>query len=314
MALCASGEMSLAGDTVGRSVNREIRCASNCPICMNQAEVRTLAGRPDAGSAICMCDFYNKGFFQYGCAFCGGYYMALSPNVAPHSYYIILAPNATGCACCQWKTTLTSSANTSNGVDGYANTYNGLNSAIHPAGNWTATRSINGYSDWYLPSSQEIQDISRNRCSPVPGLGGDWPACLPADQNFFGAFWSSTQSNVSNFNTFQCDRALQVNIFEPGPNASQLFQFKTDTRHIRAVRREPFSDIRLKTNIKFIGTIDTINIYEYNYLWEPTRHKGVMAQELLGTKYSDSVIEDESGFYRVDYSKLPDRFQEFILH
>ena len=66
-----------------------------------------------------------------------------------------------------------------------------------------------------------------------------------------------------------------------------------------------FSDIRLKENIELINNIDGINVYTFNYLWGDTVEKGVIAQELIGTKYEDAVILHENGFYLVDYSKLP---------
>jgi hypothetical protein len=66
------------------------------------------------------------------------------------------------------------------------------------------------------------------------------------------------------------------------------------------------SDIRLKTNIKLIDTIKGLNIYLYNYLWDlETIYKGVMAQELLNTEYSNAVAIHDTGYYVVDYSKLP---------
>jgi hypothetical protein len=66
------------------------------------------------------------------------------------------------------------------------------------------------------------------------------------------------------------------------------------------------SDIRLKTNINQTNTIEGLNIYSYNYLWDlETLYEGVMAQELLNTKYSDAVTMYDTGYYVVDYSKLP---------
>jgi hypothetical protein len=67
-----------------------------------------------------------------------------------------------------------------------------------------------------------------------------------------------------------------------------------------------YSDIRLKENIQKIGQIDGLNIYNFNYLNSTTRQTGVMAQELLGTKYQSAVSIDANGFYKVDYSLIPD--------
>ena len=66
------------------------------------------------------------------------------------------------------------------------------------------------------------------------------------------------------------------------------------------------SDIRLKENIVKTGEIEGINIYTYNYLGDSVLHRGVMAQELLGTNFADAVEMEADGFYAVDYSLLPE--------
>lgn len=67
-----------------------------------------------------------------------------------------------------------------------------------------------------------------------------------------------------------------------------------------------YSDERLKTNIKFIGIQAGLKIYTWNYTWDlTTTHKGVIAQELVGTRYESALSKDKNGFYMVDYSKLP---------
>ncbi len=67
-----------------------------------------------------------------------------------------------------------------------------------------------------------------------------------------------------------------------------------------------FSDSRLKENIKSAGKIDNVNVYTYNYKGDATPRFGVMAQELKNTKYEDAVAVHKSGYYMVDYSKLPE--------
>lgn len=64
-----------------------------------------------------------------------------------------------------------------------------------------------------------------------------------------------------------------------------------------------FSDIRLKKNIKQIGTrADGLNIYEFDYIWGGERQVGLMAQEVQGL-YPDAVSES-GGYLMVDYSKV----------
>ena len=67
-----------------------------------------------------------------------------------------------------------------------------------------------------------------------------------------------------------------------------------------------YSDSRLKENITFIGTEDDLNVYSWNYLWDKaTTYIGVMAQELVATKYAKALSVDSNGYYMVDYSQLP---------
>ena len=66
-----------------------------------------------------------------------------------------------------------------------------------------------------------------------------------------------------------------------------------------------FSDKRLKENIEFIENIDGINIYKFDYINGEKGQIGVIAQELLETPYKNAVLEDKSGYYKVDYDKLP---------
>jgi hypothetical protein len=70
------------------------------------------------------------------------------------------------------------------------------------------------------------------------------------------------------------------------------------------------SDKRLKTNIKLIGVSNNgINIYRYNYLNSPILYEGIIAQELLGTKYENALIYKD-GFYAVDYSLIDVQFKK----
>ena len=71
-----------------------------------------------------------------------------------------------------------------------------------------------------------------------------------------------------------------------------------------------FSDVRLKENILKVGKSKSgINVYEWNYLNDLNRFRGVIAQELIGTKFENSLsIKD--GFYWVDYKNLDVKFEK----
>ena len=71
-----------------------------------------------------------------------------------------------------------------------------------------------------------------------------------------------------------------------------------------------YSDQRLKENIQLEGTVDGVNMYSWNYIWDKAvRYIGVMAQELLGTNYSYAVSTGPNGYYQVNYSTLPVQFR-----
>ena len=65
------------------------------------------------------------------------------------------------------------------------------------------------------------------------------------------------------------------------------------------------SDENIKTNIKKIGQVDGINVYSFNYIFEPTISRvGVMAQELLKSNKKNIVYKEFDGIYRVNYRRL----------
>jgi IMP cyclohydrolase len=64
----------------------------------------------------------------------------------------------------------------------------------------------------------------------------------------------------------------------------------------------------LKSDIELLGTYKDVNIYRYKYVWDNnTSYVGVMAQELLESKYRDVVELDDTGYYKVNYEKLSER-------
>jgi hypothetical protein len=88
----------------------------------------------------------------------------------------------------------------------------------HPAGNWTATRSIGGYSDWYLPAFNELAQHFANRAS------------IPADEYDGWYTWTSTESSTG------CAFAYNLTC-----GGGAIFPFnKTSTNvNVRAFRRVP---------------------------------------------------------------------------
>ena len=63
------------------------------------------------------------------------------------------------------------------------------------------------------------------------------------------------------------------------------------------------SDVRAKENIEHVDTVEGVNVYEFDYIDEPGRYRGVMAQEVLETH--PEAIRWRDGLMAVDYDYLP---------
>jgi len=159
-----------------------------------------------------------------GDSVCGGFYMG-TICAAGTCYYLLVAPNSTGCASCCWKTTQTSTGGACSDTDGFLNTYTALDNSSHPAGNWTATRTIGGFSDWYLPAIDELELFYNN------GGGNGTGDPLPSGEDFDTG--NDTWSSRENVGT-GCAYDFDFNNGDITPNRR-----KTRIKNVRAVRREP---------------------------------------------------------------------------
>jgi len=158
------------------------------------------------------------------------------------SYQLIVAPKASGEAS---STRQLKTSNTTTGTplttsspgsdwDGYHNTYTSAvgTSTVHPASNYCQGLTIGGYSDWYLPSKQEIglafsnlaylTDWLTNGTEEFEVDGSSW--------NNLGFYWSSTEQSSTAAAGWYTDGAggfaFVVNGFA-----------KTETFWVRAIRR-----------------------------------------------------------------------------
>lgn len=64
----------------------------------------------------------------------------------------------------------------------------------------------------------------------------------------------------------------------------------------------PISDMRLKENIKYLGKENGHKMYEFSYIGNPRKFRGVMAQDLL--KYKPEAVIPVGDILTVDYSLL----------
>lgn len=160
-----------------------------------------------------------------GQAYGGGYYTGAIDAGGGSCYYLIVAPNATGCVFgCRWKTVSSVTVGTQCCSDGYSNTYDALNNSTHPAGYWTATRTIGGFTDWYLPSTNELGVMYTNKGSMPAGEGY-------VSTNTTGCgYWSSSQRLAYSQVWYRNFYTGGVN--DPVPTGTNY--------NTRAIRRVPF--------------------------------------------------------------------------
>ena len=71
------------------------------------------------------------------------------------------------------------------------------------------------------------------------------------------------------------------------------------------------SDMRLKTDISLVGHSElNIPIYDFKFKDDLSIiHRGVMAQDLIGTEHESAVLTDPDGFYSVDYRLIDVDFE-----
>jgi len=68
-----------------------------------------------------------------------------------------------------------------------------------------------------------------------------------------------------------------------------------------------FSDRRLKENIKNVGKENGFNIYEFNYINNPQKYIGVMADEVK--EILPAAVGEQNGYMTVDYSLIGVEFR-----
>lgn len=190
-----------------------------------------------------------------GAAYQGGFF-AGQIDQSGTIYNLVVGPRASAeSSNIQWKTTQTTTSGTSSVIDGPTNSSN-MNNASHPAAQFCEGLTIGGFSDWYMPSKNELEVLyyylkptttsnnlpsgsNANAVSPEPistnYTSGDPPRTpVAAFQSPSGAerlnpsngYWSSTENSAVNG---------WIQIFSSG---QQLGFLKDESfLQVRAIRR-----------------------------------------------------------------------------
>lgn len=137
---------------------------------------------------------------------------------------------------------------------GYENTYNNLTGSNFPAGNRAATRSYGGYSDWYLPSYKELEQM-RIRRNMIGGFANNPPSGWTYTSNYVSStpIISKTVGNateqgpVQGTETGTMIRAESLDFHLWQPNDASF----TSLRRIRVIRRTLMAPTLVPTQIRW---------------------------------------------------------------
>lgn len=186
------------------------------------------------------------GGLTIGQAYQGGYY-AGTITYQPESwlgggtptYNLIIAPKSTGEALTtkQFKTSRTldgvfqTSSSNASAWDGYHNTYTSAvgSSSSHPAANYCQGLSVGGFSDWYLPSIEEIGLIFSN-LQYLP----DWDTGGGEELKQSGSSWYNLAFYWSSSAIASIGQTAEVGWVKNGTVAGL---YKTESCWVRAIRR-----------------------------------------------------------------------------
>jgi hypothetical protein len=135
------------------------------------------------------------------------------------------------------------STNATNATDGAINTITILNNCSERpiAASVCDTSTLNGYSDWFLPSKDQLSWLHQNR-----NLFGPFQD----DSMGFGGYWSSTEFN----SRYACFYWFQVHQLQCGFDCYD----KSNNKSVRCVRNYDLMEINSKANYVFTITIPPV--------------------------------------------------------
>ena len=131
-------------------------------------------------------------------------------RVGNFAYAVIVAPKSTQVIGLPFKTSADATANTQSVNDGWANSTS-MNDSSHPAAQYCCNLAVGGYTDWYLPSRDELELCYRylkpttdNNWVGTPGSGNLGLANgTNPNSDFAGAAYTTSNPTRTTVTTFR---------------------------------------------------------------------------------------------------------------
>jgi len=142
-----------------------------------------------------------------------------------------------------------------------------------------------------LPIGQQFAQQQFNNLFNTVGLG----------QNAAALQGTSTQNSANNITDLLGQSGNAAAAGGVGA-ANSLSEGASNIAGLVGKAASLFSDPRLKTGVKKVGTFKGLNAYEFSYIGSDTVYRGVMADEVL-EKNPDAVVEID-GYLAVNYGAL----------
>ena len=172
---------------------------------------------------------------------------------------------------------------------------------------FTAKNPVTGQTQIYGFGNQNIDKYGNPRGSEMATAAaiGDVAAKAAEAQAKEDAFGSgmTTADEIGGYG-YSVDYTQDYGALDPGNSDSDSGSTSSGGDSSGGDVGDDWSDIRLKQDVKYIKNIDGLNQYSWTYKWGGPKKIGVMAHELLTTKYADAVSVVD-GYLKVDYTKLP---------
>jgi hypothetical protein len=196
-----------------------------------------------------------------GVIYKGGYYVG-KIKVGVDTYALVLAPKAEGesTISLKWKTSDTDTPNTGSLNDGWSNTQAMITAGadLHPAAKYCQSLNISGYTDWYLPSVDELEMCYRvfkptTTANSVGPSGGPYgargynPSSIPVGEAYTSTSPAQTSESPfisggseafnTNYHHASSQNAVALNWMQAFSTGVPGTSLKTTARPVRAVRR-----------------------------------------------------------------------------